>query len=107
MQVEDVMFINDRRLVALEYIFYQKKGKYSRIVADAGGLHGHAQDSKDDFHYFGTKDYLKHVDPLSAFKQEPQNFHDSKIDYLKEHTKGDGARKSVIVTDPGALRDKV
>jgi len=30
-QVEDVMFINRQRVVALEYIFYQKDGDYVRI----------------------------------------------------------------------------
>ena len=31
MQIEDVMFIDEKKMVALEYIFYQKKSKYSRL----------------------------------------------------------------------------
>lgn len=34
MQVEDVMFVDEKKLVALEYIFYQKKGTYSKIEND-------------------------------------------------------------------------
>ena len=34
MQVEDVMFINEKTIVALEYIFYNQKGKYSKIKSD-------------------------------------------------------------------------
>ena len=34
-QVEDVMFISDKRIVALEYIFYQKQDEnYFRIEGD-------------------------------------------------------------------------
>ena len=32
MQVADVMFINDKKLVTLEYIFYQNDGKYSALA---------------------------------------------------------------------------
>ena len=31
MQVEDVMFIDDKKMVSLEYIFYQKDAEYSLL----------------------------------------------------------------------------
>ena len=34
MQVEDVIFVNEKKLIALEYIFYNKEGNYSKIVKD-------------------------------------------------------------------------
>lgn len=34
MQVEDVMFIDHKRLVALEYIFYQLDGEYTKLKKD-------------------------------------------------------------------------
>lgn len=41
------MFIDEKRVVALEYIFYQKDEKYRKIESDQGiGLH-----------HLGTDDY--------------------------------------------------
>lgn len=34
MQVEDVMFVNDTSLVALEYVFYNKQGRYHKVRRD-------------------------------------------------------------------------
>lgn len=34
MQVEDVMFVDDTTIVALEYVFYSKEGQYHRIKRD-------------------------------------------------------------------------
>ena len=31
MQVEDVIFVNEKKVIALEYIFYSKKGNYSKM----------------------------------------------------------------------------
>lgn len=33
MNVEDVMMLDDKKAVSLEYIFYPKKGKYSKMKA--------------------------------------------------------------------------
>lgn len=82
-QVEDVMFVDERRLVSLEYIFYQKDGEYRKIK----------HQKEDDFatdHKLGTDDYAKdcqsfQTNPLSAFKDPPVNFFCSDKDYLEEH----------------------
>ena len=80
MQVEDVMFVDEKKLVALEYIFYQKKGTYSKIENDKDAKHSHP---------LGTDEYKNQIGKSysTAFKNAPVNYCDSKTDYLKEHAK--------------------
>ena len=71
------MFVNDKTIVALEYIFYQKNGNYRKIKKD-----------KEDcahIHHLGTDDYIDSVHELSAFKDAPSNYHGSTKDYISEH----------------------
>ena len=76
MQVEDVMFVDEKKLVALEYIFYQKKGSYSKIEVDKNAKQSHP---------LGTDEYEQQIGKshTTAFKNTPLNYFDSKIDYLK------------------------
>lgn len=78
MQVEDVMFVDEKKLVALEYIFYQKKGSYSKIEVDKDAKHSHP---------LGTDEYKNQIGKSfsTAFKNAPLNYSDSKKDYLLEH----------------------
>jgi hypothetical protein len=65
-------------VVALEYIFYNMQGNYSKIkkvkptdtIDDQIGFEGYHKD--------GDK-----VNPHSAFNNPPTKYHDSKIDYIK------------------------
>ena len=69
-QTEDVMFIDEKRVIAMEYIFYQKDEQYYRI-----------KPQKDDVvavNKLGTEEYLddlnqNKINELSAFKSEPIN----------------------------------
>ena len=48
MQVEDVMFIDEKHVVALEYIFYNKQGNYTKIKKVKNhDSHGHNHAPKD------------------------------------------------------------
>ena len=73
------MFINSKKAVALEYIFYQKEGKYSKIekIAVTEGKKTNklgASDAKFDMHSM-------------IFEMEPINYEDSKEDYLAKQSK--------------------
>jgi hypothetical protein len=86
------MFINDTSLVALEYVFYNKQGKYTKIKRD---VHGVGKDGKkvkvNHSHHLGTDQYMEDIKktPLSAFKQEPEIFLETKHNYLQDHLKTD------------------
>jgi len=58
--IEDVMFINEKKVVALEYIFYQKKGaNIKKIKKDK---------NRSESHPLGIDDYPEAgVSVLSAF----------------------------------------
>jgi len=48
-QIGDAMFVDEKRMIALEYILYQKDGDYYRLKKDKGK--GHA------IHNLGTDEY--------------------------------------------------
>lgn len=93
MQVEDVMFVDDNTIVALEYVFYSKEGHYHKIKKE-DQMKAHKHDKHH--HMLGDENYMKDItkQPLSAFREEPVIFHQAKKDYLKEHTKLD--RENVL-----------
>jgi len=80
MQVEDVMLINEKRIVALEYIFYNKEGNYSKIKRVRKTDKVDDQIGFEEYHHEGEK-----VNPHSAFNNEPVKYHDSKVDYIEQH----------------------
>jgi hypothetical protein len=67
--IEDVIFIDRKRVVSLEYIFYQKDSKYYKVSPVP------KNDPKaSDYLIPGTPDYVDKIDPLSAFKTAPDHF---------------------------------
>ena len=74
MQVEDVMFVDDNTIVALEYVFYSKEGKYHKIKRDytvssegqnitsTFNIKSNKAKNKEKVpHYFGTESYMKDI----------------------------------------------
>jgi hypothetical protein len=81
MRVEDVMFINQRRLVSLEAIFYNSKdGTYHKM-----------EKIKNNENMLGTKNFLSHnlENQVKAFTTESRNFEVSNEDYLFMHNGND------------------
>ena len=65
-QVEDVMFVNEKIVISLEYIFYQKDGNYVRLKPDKKDICDDNYQSKP----FGTFKYtekLKENFPYSIY----------------------------------------
>jgi hypothetical protein len=92
MQVEDVMFIDEKNVVALEYIFYNRQGKYSKIKKVKEG-----QPINDQI---GFEDYQKNknkVNPKSVFNNPPIKFQDSKVDYINQHLLSDEVLRKQIM----------
>jgi hypothetical protein len=61
------MFIDTNRLVALEYIFYQKDDPLYKIKE--------CEENYKFIHHLGTDNYTKGIDERSAFKDKPINFY--------------------------------
>ena len=76
-RIEDVMFIDDKHLVALEYVFYQKDGDYRKIAPSKGPI---------EVNLLKTDCYK--VDKLpekSAFRNKPVALQCEPGDYLQQH----------------------
>ena len=84
------MFVDQKLVVSLEYIFYQNDEKYVRIKPEK------KIDKEDDFNTkpFGTFQYtdkLLEKHPLSIYTDQPIDFVENKtkkgkvIEYLTEH----------------------
>ena len=69
------MFINEKKVVALEYIFYQKQGSnIHKIIKDK---------KRSEKHPLGVDYYITGEDNvLSGFKEKPETFCESKDCYL-------------------------
>ena len=94
-QTEDVMFITDKKVVALEYIFYQKKGgNYYRLNGDyqheiPEGLEKQKLIDPTTVieHPLGTDSYPDlniRQNPMCAFQQKPVNLTQNETSYLEE-----------------------
>lgn len=50
MEIKDTMFLDNNRLVCLEYIYYSEQGKYSTLIArdkEIPHIFGEIEDEKD------------------------------------------------------------
>ena len=81
MQVEDVMFVNKRKMIALEYIYYNMNGQYSQLAFKEHD----DQHCDHGTHLFGTEKYMDLMHPLSIYKNEPQNLEDRNNNYFRDH----------------------
>ena len=82
LQIEDVMFIDQQRLVSLEYIFYQTgDARYSKL-----------RKNKTNKNFLGSENFIESSkDGLlnKDYKEPPVSYHDTgKADYLAEHDPG-------------------
>lgn len=73
--------MSKNKIVALEFIFYQKDEAYLRLQDDKG----------KSFHYLGTDSYMDNINPQSAFKDKPIDMKIHKQHYLEQHT---GSKKN-------------
>jgi len=67
------MFIDEKRVVALEYIFYQKDEDYRKIKPEKEGF---------NIHHLDTDVYNDKVNPLSSFQKKPINLTISENNFL-------------------------
>ena len=107
-QCEDVMFIDDKKLVALEYIFYARNGKYHRLKAINYDSNSKVLERGQNKNNLGTQEYIADQsasNPHNAFGKMPIDFVEVKQDYLSENSK----RPPEIVTpfqDKGSKKVK-
>lgn len=89
MQVEDVMFIDQKKAISLEYIFYQKDGNYVSLeqkVNDGQKIQDYEADPLRTSKY-DAKDHKE-----SIYKKKPIDYVEKKdeqgkqVDYLKDLT---------------------
>jgi len=97
MQVEDVMLIDESKLVSLEYIFYQTDAKYSNIVPGDYRTNPLGQLIEGDANKNASYQKTYH----------PKYFRDAGNDYLNDHASSHAMsqiimRKSASVGTPGA-----
>lgn len=74
-QVEDCLFVDEKTVVALEYILYQKDEDY-RLLKN---------DNDMQLHHLGTDDYMANLDPRNSFQDKPLNLKIASKDYLSQH----------------------
>ena len=81
-QTDDVVFIDNKHVVALEYIFYQAKGgNYHRLIKQR------IKEGEKRPNTLGLENYIsKDDDGLNAFTDEPRVYHVLKSNYLNEHS---------------------
>ena len=79
-QTDDVVFIDNKHIVALEYIFYQAKGgNYHRLIKQR------IKEGAKQPNTLGLENYITKDDGLNAFTDEPRVFHVLKSNYINEH----------------------
>jgi len=84
--VEDVIYTDDRHLIALEYIFYQKDGNYFSLKPESKAGSRDEKTAKP----LGTEnyDFKQKNNHIKAFRNVPVNYEINKnISYLKEKQK--------------------
>ena len=78
--VEDVIFVDDKHLISLEYIFYQKDGIYHALKPESAA-------SSKNIKPLGTEsyDWKQKSNHIKAFRQMPVNYEYNKtLSYLQE-----------------------
>lgn len=81
-RVEDAIFVKEKYIISLEYIFYQTHGNYVEIEEIPN-----AYENKR-FYPLGTEKYKQSSrDFVRAFEDKPKNFRASQTsgDYIKNH----------------------
>ena len=84
------MFIDEKKIVSLEYIYYNNKsdGRYHKLRKVTDDVN--AKLKLEERNQLGTKDYIADqsaTNPHNAFAEKPTDFAEHKLDYLQEHKK--------------------